>query len=140
MEARAVNEVFGGRTLCSSTKSMTGHMLGAAGANEAAFLWLMLEPDFATGMVPPHVWDGEIDPAIPPLNLAPMRVAHRTSSTRRGVEQFIRFRRQQCGRGTWTRMVMLRECPYSIEELLIHRPPMLLLDKVVGYDEARNRG
>jgi len=32
--------------------------------------------------------------------------------------------------------VMLRECPYSIEELLIHRPPMLLLDNVVGYDEA----
>ena len=31
---------------------------------------------------------------------------------------------------------MLRECPYSIEELLIHRPPMLLLDKVVGYNEA----
>ena len=31
---------------------------------------------------------------------------------------------------------MLRECPYSIEELLIHRPPMLLLDNVIGYDEA----
>ena len=31
---------------------------------------------------------------------------------------------------------MLRDCPYSIEELLIHRPPMLLLDKVIGYDEA----
>ena len=73
MEARAVSRVFGGRTLCSSTKSMTGHMLGAAGANEVAFLWLMLEPNFANGMVPPHVWDGEIDPAIPQLNLATMR-------------------------------------------------------------------
>lgn len=31
---------------------------------------------------------------------------------------------------------MLRECPYSIEALLIHRPPMLLLDKVVGYNES----
>jgi len=31
---------------------------------------------------------------------------------------------------------MLRDCPYSIEELLIHRPPMLLIDNVVGYDEA----
>ena len=78
MEARAVNRVFGGRTLCSSTKSMTGHMLGAAGANEVAFLWLMLEPNFANGMVPPHVWDGEIDPAIPQLNLATMqsRIGH----------------------------------------------------------------
>jgi 3-oxoacyl-[acyl-carrier-protein] synthase-1 len=73
MEARAVSRVFGGRTLCSSTKSMTGHMLGAAGANEVAFLWLMLEPDFGNGMVPPHVWDGEIDPAIPQLNFATMQ-------------------------------------------------------------------
>jgi 3-oxoacyl-[acyl-carrier-protein] synthase I len=72
MEARAVSRVFGSRTLCSSTKSMTGHMLGAAGANEVAFLWLVLEPNFANGMVPPHVWDAEIDPAIPQLNLATM--------------------------------------------------------------------
>jgi len=72
MEGRAVNRIFGARTPCSSTKSMTGHMLGAAGANEAAFLWLMLEPNFAAGMAPPHIWDGEADPAIPPLNLAPM--------------------------------------------------------------------
>ena len=31
---------------------------------------------------------------------------------------------------------MLRECPYMIEQLLIHRPPMLLLDKVIGYNES----
>jgi predicted hotdog family 3-hydroxylacyl-ACP dehydratase len=31
---------------------------------------------------------------------------------------------------------MLRDCPYSIEELLIHRPPMVLLDKVTGYNES----
>lgn len=78
MEGRAVNNIFGDQTPCSSTKSMTGHMLGAAGANEAAFLWLMLEPNFATGMVPPHIWDGEADPAISRLNLAPMefRIGH----------------------------------------------------------------
>jgi|SRR5580658_7423920 predicted hotdog family 3-hydroxylacyl-ACP dehydratase len=33
-------------------------------------------------------------------------------------------------------MVMLRDCPYSIDELLIHRSPMLLLDKVIGYNES----
>jgi len=70
MEARAVNAIFGAETLCSSSKALTGHMLGAAGANEAAFLWLMLEPDFASGTVPPHVWDGEADPAIARLNFA----------------------------------------------------------------------
>ncbi|MBF6568210.1 MAG: beta-ketoacyl-ACP synthase [Candidatus Binataceae bacterium] len=71
MEGHAVAEIFGPRTPCSSTKSMTGHMLGAAGAAEAAFLWLMLEPQFATGLVPPHLWDGVADPAIPSLNLTP---------------------------------------------------------------------
>ena len=37
MEARAVSRVFGADLPCSSTKPMTGHMLGAAGACEAAF-------------------------------------------------------------------------------------------------------
>jgi 3-oxoacyl-[acyl-carrier-protein] synthase I len=72
MEARAISRVFGDRTLCSSTKSMTGHMLGAAGATEAAFLWLTLDAGFSSGLVPPHLWDGAADPAIPRLNLAPM--------------------------------------------------------------------
>lgn len=29
---------------------------------------------------------------------------------------------------------MVRDCPYSIDALLIHRPPMILLDNVVSYD------
>ena len=49
---------------------MTGHTLGAAGACEAAFLWLTLHPDHnPQGRLPPHVWDGAADPAIPPLAL-----------------------------------------------------------------------
>jgi len=32
---------------------------------------------------------------------------------------------------------MLRNCPYSIDALMIHRPPMLLLDEVVGYDDKQ---
>lgn len=61
--------MFGTGTPCSSTKSMSGHMLGAAGAGEAAFLWLALNPDFSQGRLPPHVWDGAADPDIPALNL-----------------------------------------------------------------------
>ncbi len=30
----------------------------------------------------------------------------------------------------------MRDCPYRIEELLPHRPPMILLDQVTSYDEA----
>lgn len=31
---------------------------------------------------------------------------------------------------------MVRDCPYPIDALLMHRPPMLLLDTVIGYDAA----
>ncbi len=31
---------------------------------------------------------------------------------------------------------MLRDCPYSIGALLIHKSPMLLLDEVVGYNDS----
>jgi 3-oxoacyl-[acyl-carrier-protein] synthase-1 len=71
MEGKAVHALFGSATPCSSTKAMTGHTLGAAAACEAAFLWLTLHPEYNTdGRLPPHLWDGEADPSIPPLALA----------------------------------------------------------------------
>ena len=73
MEGRAVAALFGGDTACSSTKPMTGHMLGAAAAGEAAFLWLALDPEHSDGALPPHLWDGAADPAIPSLALVPKR-------------------------------------------------------------------
>jgi 3-oxoacyl-[acyl-carrier-protein] synthase-1 len=70
MESVAVNGVFGDQVPCSATKSMTGHLLGATGGCEAAFLWLTLNPATnPAGLLPPHLWDGEMDPAMPPLNL-----------------------------------------------------------------------
>ncbi len=68
MEARAVASVFAPQTPCSSTKGMTGHMLGATGGCEAAFLWLALNPAFNPGFLPPHLWDGITDPSFPALN------------------------------------------------------------------------
>ncbi|MEO0866721.1 MAG: beta-ketoacyl synthase N-terminal-like domain-containing protein, partial [Pseudomonadota bacterium] len=49
-EVEAVRRAFEGRTqpVVSSTKSMTGHAQGAAGALEAVFSLLMLEHDFIT--------------------------------------------------------------------------------------------
>ena len=68
MESAAVAALFGNRVPCSSTKAMTGHMLGATGGCEAAFLWLTLNPAFRTGYLPPHVWNGVRDPALPSLD------------------------------------------------------------------------
>ena len=69
MESRAVAEVFPAGLPCSSTKALTGHLLGAAGATEAAFLWLLLHRDWSDGRLPPHRWDGRADPALPRLDL-----------------------------------------------------------------------
>jgi 3-oxoacyl-[acyl-carrier-protein] synthase-1 len=71
MEAKAVYRLLGDATPCSSTKSMTGHALGAAGAIEAAFTWLTLHPDHnPDGRLPPHLWDGQEDEGIPRIALA----------------------------------------------------------------------
>ncbi|MFJ4251273.1 beta-ketoacyl-[acyl-carrier-protein] synthase family protein [Pseudomonas sp. NPDC089741] len=67
MESLAVAALFPEGVACSSTKPLTGHTLGAAGALEAAFCWLSLSADNPAHLLPPHVWDGQADPALPPL-------------------------------------------------------------------------
>ena len=67
MESLAVAATFGQTVPCSSTKSLTGHTLAAAGALEAAFCWLSLTDARAERRLPPHIWDREADPALPPL-------------------------------------------------------------------------
>jgi 3-oxoacyl-[acyl-carrier-protein] synthase-1 len=69
MEAGVIHDLFGAGVRASSTKPFTGHALGAAGAIEAALCWLAMQDDNDSGKLPPHLWDGVPDPALPPLHL-----------------------------------------------------------------------
>ena len=75
MESRAVMATLGGAVAASSTKALTGHTLGAAGALEAGLCWLAMARN-PEHRLPPHWWDGQPDPALPQLDLvAPGRRA-----------------------------------------------------------------
>jgi 3-oxoacyl-[acyl-carrier-protein] synthase-1 len=77
MEAKAMAEVFPDGVPCSSTKGLTGHTLGAAGALEAGFCWALLAglsgvPGLAgDGWLPQHTWDGVADPELARVDLVP---------------------------------------------------------------------
>ncbi len=73
-ELMAVKELFGnGKTCMSSTKSMTGHLLGAAGAIEAVFSALTIRDN----IVPPTInLDNPID-EVGDFNLVPHKAQKR---------------------------------------------------------------
>ena len=59
-ECKAVQQVFGSRTPCSSTKGATGHTLGAAGGVEAVICALVLRH----GLLPAGLNTRQLDPAL----------------------------------------------------------------------------
>ena len=69
MESLAINSVFGDNVLCASTKPLTGHTLGAAGAVSVALSWLMIKHQF----VIPHIFDGEYATDCAKIKLATMQ-------------------------------------------------------------------
>ncbi|MEM9967312.1 MAG: beta-ketoacyl synthase N-terminal-like domain-containing protein [Pseudomonadota bacterium] len=71
-EIEAVRHVFGAGDTppVSSTKSLTGHGQGAAGAMEAIFCLLMLEHDF----IAPSINVDRLDPALDAAEIATQRV------------------------------------------------------------------
>ncbi|MCL2283735.1 MAG: beta-ketoacyl-ACP synthase [Fibromonadales bacterium] len=68
MESKAVSSIFSEALPVSSTKPLTGHTLGAAGAVELAFCCLALSQRNTEKFLPPHLWDGVFDPSLPRLN------------------------------------------------------------------------
>jgi len=59
-EAKAIQDLFGSAPPVSSTKSMMGHSLGAAGAIEAVVCLLAMQH----GLLPPNINFNRIDDAI----------------------------------------------------------------------------
>ncbi|MCQ4279602.1 beta-ketoacyl-[acyl-carrier-protein] synthase family protein [Pseudomonas stutzeri] len=91
MESLAVAKVFPTGVPCSSTKPLTGHTLGAAGALEAAFCWLALSDHNPEQLLPPHRWDGEQDTDLPQLNLTAVGTKAVASRPRRMMSNSFAF-------------------------------------------------
>ncbi|MDQ2076964.1 beta-ketoacyl-[acyl-carrier-protein] synthase family protein [Marinimicrobium sp. ABcell2] len=82
MESAVVERLFPAGIPCSSSKGQLGHTLGAAGATEAALCWLALSRYNPHHQLPPHVWDGEQDPDLKPLNLVKAGATFATGTRR----------------------------------------------------------
>ncbi|MGH8355751.1 MAG: beta-ketoacyl-ACP synthase, partial [Pseudomonas sp.] len=91
MESQAVAAVFPAGVPCSSTKPLTGHCLGAAGALEAAFCWLSLSQYNRDRLLPPHLWDGAADPELPALDLVAPGARLNGSGPRRMMSNSFAF-------------------------------------------------
>jgi 3-oxoacyl-[acyl-carrier-protein] synthase-1 len=69
MEAIAVNHVFPETTVCTASKQLHGHCLGAAGAIEAGLCWLLLSKENEKNSYPQMKLLDVIDPNIAKITL-----------------------------------------------------------------------
>jgi len=84
IETLAIKKVFGEhayRLAVSSTKSMTGHLLGAAGATEAAFTCLAIRDQIAPPTINYETPDPECDLDYVPNKARAMRLQYALSNS-----------------------------------------------------------
>lgn len=96
MESAAVSRVFGTGTPCSSTKTLTGHTLGPAGAIEAGLCWLLLSAQNRDHILPAHIFNGERDPELAPIGLLEHPATLPTDRTRYCLSNSFAFGGNNC--------------------------------------------
>jgi 3-oxoacyl-[acyl-carrier-protein] synthase-1 len=91
MESAAVYRVFGSHTACSSTKPLTGHTLGAAGATEAGLCWLLLSAHNHTRCLPAQLNRLPPDDTLATLDVLRAARTFRSGSPLRAMSNSFAF-------------------------------------------------
>jgi 3-oxoacyl-[acyl-carrier-protein] synthase-1 len=77
MESTAIAAIFPNSPYCSSTKPLTGHTLGAAGAQDLALCWLLLSDYNPQCYLPAQLSDLEDDDELEKINLLKKKVIYK---------------------------------------------------------------
>lgn len=123
-EAAAMFELFKSETPCSSTKSITGHCLGAAAAIETALCCKCLEKN----IVLKHNYDGDFD-----TNLPKIKLAH--ENTKKELKYVMN---NAFGFGGTNAVMILGKSNFPVEKMLPHEAPMILIDEVIEVNFDKN--
>lgn len=124
MESAAVARVFGGEggPCCSSTKALTGHTLGAAGAVEAALCALLLSAYNPRQQLPPQRFMQGPDPDLASIRF--VGTAPAPQSIRYVLSNSFAF-------GGSNAVLILGAAFPAVEQLLPHARPMILIDRAI---------
>lgn len=129
MEANAIYKIFQDKVPTSSTKTITGHCLGAAASIETFICYEILK---SKRKLPIHNFDGEYDDKLPKINL----VNENTEYGEINTCMCTSF-----GFGGTNAVIILgkenkknKEVKYNLSNILPHEKPMILIDDILQID------
>lgn len=147
MEAKATAAVFGENGVkASTTKPLTGHTLGAAGAVELAVCWMTIarsceneknNKEKKASMLPVQVWDEVRDEELPLLDIVSAHSCKCEKQVRICMSNSFAFGGCNTSLVIGTKRLTRTSCRINKEqllELLPHKGKMHLLDRIISYD------